>query len=70
MLVLSRKRKQSFRIGKDVTVWIIRIRGDQVQLGIDAPPDVRVVRSELPQLDDVTTENTENTEQLAPTTDH
>ncbi len=47
MLVLTRKPNQSIRIGADVTVNIIRVKGNTIQLGIDAPKDVHIVRSEL-----------------------
>lgn len=47
MLVLSRKEDQSIRIGKDVVITVTRISGDQVRIGIEAPPDVKILRSEL-----------------------
>ena len=47
MLVLSRHRDESIRIGDDVTVTIIEIRGDKVRLGIAAPSEVPVHRSEV-----------------------
>lgn len=48
MLVLSRKIGEQVRIGDDVTVVISKIAGNRVTLGIDAPGDVPIVRSELP----------------------
>ena len=47
MLVLSRKERQSIRLGDDITVTIVRLTGDQVRLGIDAPREIRVLRDEL-----------------------
>jgi len=47
MLVLTRRPGQSIRIGSGVEVRVIRIEGDRVLLGIDAPRHVAVVRSEL-----------------------
>ncbi len=47
MLVLSRKERQRIRLGDNITVTIVRLSGDQVRLGIDAPRDVRVLREEL-----------------------
>lgn len=47
MLVLSRKRDESIRIGDLVTVTVIEIRGDKVRLGIQNPPDVPVHRQEV-----------------------
>jgi carbon storage regulator len=48
MLVLSRKNGEAIRIHDQVTVTVLAIRGNRVQLGIDAPAGVFVRRSELP----------------------
>ncbi len=47
MLVLSRKQKESIFISDNVVVTVLRIRGDQVKIGIDAPPGVPVHRKEI-----------------------
>lgn len=47
MLVLSRHRDESIRIGDLVLVTIVDIRGDKVRLGIDAPQHVPVHREEV-----------------------
>ncbi|WP_460184508.1 carbon storage regulator [Thermopirellula anaerolimosa] len=47
MLVLSRKENQRIRLGDDITITIVRVAGDQVRLGIDAPRTVPIVREEL-----------------------
>jgi carbon storage regulator len=47
MLVLSRRIGEQLVIGDQVTVTINRVSGNRVSLGIEAPPHVRVVRSEL-----------------------
>ena len=47
MLVLSRKERQRIRLGDNITVTIVRLTGDQVRLGIDAPRNIRVLRDEL-----------------------
>ncbi len=47
MLVLTRKLKESIRIGDDITVTIVRVKGNAVRIGIEAPPHVRVIRGEL-----------------------
>jgi carbon storage regulator CsrA len=49
MLVLTRKLQQQIKIGERITVTILRVRGNTVRVGIDAPRDVRVVRGELPK---------------------
>jgi carbon storage regulator CsrA len=48
MLVLTRKTDQVVRIG-NVRVMIVRVdrQTGQVRLGIDAPPEVEIVRGEL-----------------------
>lgn len=47
MLVLSRKKDESIKIGDDVVVTIVAIRRDKVRLGIDAPQDIPVHRREV-----------------------
>lgn len=47
MLVLTRKVQQQIKVGDDITITIIRIKGQQVRVGIEAPRDVRVMRAEL-----------------------
>lgn len=47
MLVLSRQRDESIMIGDAIEVKIIEIRGEQVRLGITAPKQVPVHRSEV-----------------------
>ena len=51
MLVLSRKLNQSIRLGQNITVSIVRIKGNVVQLGIEAPKEIHVLRSELIERD-------------------
>lgn len=51
MLVLSRKPNQSIRIGNEITIKIVRVKGNTIQLGIEAPKEVPVVRSELLEKD-------------------
>jgi len=47
MLVLSRTKDEVIVIGDDITVRIVDVRGDRVRIGITAPPEVSIVRSEL-----------------------
>lgn len=47
MLVLSRYRDESIRIGDDIVITVIDIRGDKVRLGIEAPNNVPVHRQEV-----------------------
>lgn len=48
MLVLTRKMNEQIQIGDDITVSILRIKGNAVRVGIQAPRQVRVIRGELP----------------------
>ena len=52
MLVLTRKPKEVIQIGENITVTIVRIKGQTVRVGINAPRDVRVIRGELTAFDD------------------
>lgn len=47
MLVLSRRRNEKIMIGEDITITILEVRGDQIQLGIQAPRDIPVHRYEV-----------------------
>ncbi len=47
MLVLSRKQNQSVWIAGRIKITVIKVRGTQVRLGIEAAHDIPVLRSEL-----------------------
>lgn len=47
MLVLSRKESERIRLGDSIIITVVRVSGDKVRLGIDAPPNVLVLREEL-----------------------
>jgi carbon storage regulator len=47
MLVLSRRPNESIVINDKIVITVIEIRGDKVRLGIEAPRDVPVHRSEV-----------------------
>ena len=47
MLVLSRRESERIKLGNSIVLTVIRVSGDRVRLGIEAPPDVLVLREEL-----------------------
>ncbi len=47
MLVLSRKEGERISIGDNITLIVSKVSGNRVTIGIEAPRDVKVVRSEL-----------------------
>ena len=49
MLVLTRKNKQQIQIGPNITITILQIKGQAVRVGVEAPRDVCVLRTEVAQ---------------------
>jgi carbon storage regulator len=47
MLVLSRKLNQAIMVGDNVRIIVVSVDRDQVKLGIDAPREIPVHRSEV-----------------------
>ncbi|MEW4489874.1 hypothetical protein KOR42_04120 [Thalassoglobus neptunius] len=47
MLVLSRKKNESIVIDENIVITVVEIRGDKVRLGIQAPREVPIHRSEV-----------------------
>jgi carbon storage regulator len=47
MLVLTRKSNQSIMIGDDIEVSVLSVMGDKVRIGIQAPQDIPVFRTEI-----------------------
>jgi len=62
MLVLSRKKEQQIHIGDNIIVTVLHIKGSSVRLGIQAPKEVRVMRSELSQRTDESVGESESQE--------
>lgn len=50
MLVLTRKLNQQIQLGDNIKITVLRVKGNTIRLGIEAPRDVRVVRGELEPL--------------------
>ena len=47
MLVMTRKRSEAIKLGDDITLFVVDIRGDKVRLGIEAPIEMPVHRQEV-----------------------
>lgn len=47
MLVLRRKAGEALVLNQVIKIRVLAVEGDRVKLGIEAPPDVIVVREEL-----------------------
>ena len=47
MLVLSRREQERIRLGDSIVVTIVRVAGDRVKIGIEAPREVLILRDEL-----------------------
>nr|PZN31997.1 MAG: carbon storage regulator [Actinomycetota bacterium] len=55
MLILTRREGESIRIGHDIVITVVEIRGNQVRLGVEAPRSIQVHRAEV--YDQVVEEN-------------
>lgn len=47
MLILSRRTGESLMVGDDVVITVLDVKGDQVRLGVTAPPTTAVHREEI-----------------------
>jgi carbon storage regulator len=47
MLVLSRREREGIKLGDAIVVTVVRVAGDRVRLGIEAPPEMLILRQEL-----------------------
>ncbi len=47
MLVLSRKKSERIVIDGNIVITVVDVRGDKVRLGIEAPREVSIHRSEV-----------------------
>ena len=47
MLILTRRVGESLKVGDDITVTVLGIKGNQVRIGVNAPRDVAVHREEI-----------------------
>ena len=49
MLILTRKVGEAVMIGEDIAITVLRVKGNQVRLGVEAPKRVSVQREEIHQ---------------------
>ncbi len=47
MLILKRKVDEAIKINRNITIKVLEINENQVKLGIDAPREIEILRSEL-----------------------
>ena len=47
MLILTRKTNEKIKIGNEITLSIIEIKGEQVKIGVEAPKEVKVFRQDV-----------------------
>ena len=52
MLVLSRKESEKIKLGEEIVLTIVRVTGDRVRLGIQAPADMLILREELEPIEE------------------
>jgi carbon storage regulator len=57
VLVLTRKKNESIMIGNDIKITVVEVDGGQIRLGIDAPQDIDIYRTEIYQ--EIAAENKE-----------
>jgi carbon storage regulator len=47
MLVLTRKPGEQIVVGENIVITILKIHGNRVQLGVDAPSETPICRNEI-----------------------
>ena len=47
MLILSRRESECIHLGDDIVLTIVRVSGEKVRIGVEAPPHIKILRNEL-----------------------
>jgi carbon storage regulator len=47
MLILTRKKGEGISVGREIKIKVLEVANDRVTLGIDAPTNVKILRTEL-----------------------
>lgn len=47
MLILTRRQGEKIKIGDDIEITITSVEGNSVRIGVDAPKNVEILRTEL-----------------------
>ncbi|MBT2685452.1 carbon storage regulator CsrA [Bacillus sp. ISL-37] len=63
MLVLTRKNGESIKIGDDIEITIVSAKNDQVKIGIKAPKNIEVFRSEI--IEQIKSENEQASQDIS-----
>lgn len=46
-MILSRRESERVHLGDEIVLTIVRVNGDKVRIGVEAPPHVKILRTEL-----------------------
>ena len=47
MLIISRRQTERINLGRGVTLTIVKVSGEKVRIGVEAPAETKVLRGEL-----------------------
>ena len=47
MLILSRRESERVHLGDEIVLTIVRVNGDKVRIGVEAPSHIKILRTEL-----------------------
>jgi len=53
MLILSRRESERVHLGDDIILTIVRVNGDKVRIGVEAPAHIKILRTELERTSEV-----------------